>query len=83
MYTCRSMVTSSHTTCTSSLLLLDRKEELVFSGKFVFSVKAVGKVYSAYSTISVDLHCEGLDIIGTISIILRHRHYRHDDVVMM
>ena len=42
------------------------QEQLELGWEFVFGVESVGEIDSSYSTVSVDLHSEGLDIVSTV-----------------
>ena len=49
-----------------SLLLLDREEEFELGGQLLLAVETVRKVYSSYSTIGVDGHPQGLDVVAAV-----------------
>ena len=49
-----------------SLLLLDREEEFELGGQLLLAVETVRKVYSSYSTIGVDCHPQGLDVVAAV-----------------
>lgn len=42
------------------------QEQLELGWEFVFGVESVGEIDSSYSTVSVDLHSEGLDVVSTV-----------------
>jgi len=53
--------------CEIGLSLLDGEEKLEFWGKLLFRVEAIRKVDAPNAAIGVDLHAQGLNVVGTIS----------------
>jgi hypothetical protein len=52
---------------TSSVILLgDGQEQLELWGKLLLGVQTVREVYSADATVGVDLHPQGLNVVGTV-----------------
>ena len=47
-------------------MFLDGKEEFEFWGEFFFAVQSVRKVYSSYSTVGVDCHSQGLNVVAAV-----------------